>query len=200
MTLAALEAPRAGRTSEGRRGRTRGDPRRTGPPVRSQTLDPSPGRARPRPNVFPIRANTNNTFIKAGGRWLGSAARNAERSRAKRSVDFGQISPWSGKERETDLCFMKRKRLNNCKSAVANSCQITINSVTRDPPPSPPPPALRHSSWTLSGKTNGGIRDLWRGNGSQVEECDWWGSPARLGGRSKKKKKKKKNQSLTLPL
>lgn len=27
-----------------------------------------------------------------------------------------------------------------------------------------------------------------RGNGSQVEERDWWGSPARLGGRSKKKK------------
>lgn len=160
-----LEAPRAARTSEGRRGRTSRDPRRTGPPVRSQTLDPSPGRVRPRPNVFPIRGNTNNTFIKAGGRCLGSAARNAELRTAKR-----RPGPTLSLERreESDLCSMKRKRLNNCKSAVSNSCQITIKSVTRNPPP----PARRHSSWTLSGKTNGGIRDLWRGNGTQVEECD----------------------------
>lgn len=33
---------------------------------------------------------------------------------------------------------------------------------------------------------------MWRGNGTQVEEYDWWGSPARLGRRSKKKKKRKR--------
>lgn len=74
------------------------------------------------------------------------------------------------------------QRLNICKSAVANNCQITINTITHDPDCRLPLSfSLLHSSWTLSGKTNGGIRDLWRGNGSQVEECDWWGSPARLG-------------------
>lgn len=39
---------------------------------------------------------------------------------------------------------------------------------------------------------------MWRGNGTQVEECDWWGSPARLGGSRKKKRKRKTNPSHSL--
>lgn len=130
MTPSALEAPRAGRTSEGRRGRTRRETPGEQDP-RSAPRPRSPAPAGPDPGPMCSQSGETQTILllKRGGRWLGPAAQ----PHATQSGDPGQVSPLSADEWESDLCFMKRKRLNNCKSAVANSCQITINTVTRDP-------------------------------------------------------------------
>lgn len=134
MTPSALEAPRAGRTSEGRRGRTRREtPGEQDPRSAPRPRTPAPAGPDPGPMCSQSGETQTILLLKRGGRWLGPAAQPHAQPHATQSGDPGQISPLSGEEWESDLCFMKRKRLNNCKSAVANSCQITINTVTRDP-------------------------------------------------------------------